>query len=148
MNPFFNPMTKTCVKTCPNELKLDGEKTDGVCKTCVAATSVATPAWDAKNNKCVSCFDADSTKPQWDSANSVCKACDQISGNDAYWNPMTSACVETCPIALGTVDASTKVCKTCVEATSEATPAWKADSSNCVSCFTKSEDAPYWDATE
>ena len=152
--PNWNPVTKTCVTTCP-------ESTQGnVCRSCYDADPTKpywdgatcqpcpanTPAWTGPLTGCQPCAPAVPIFYQ-----GQCRVCYDINPLRPFYNKTPGGYTfnslnrcQPCPVlSTPSWNNTTKVCQTCIVATSIATPYWNAVTNACTAC---PASKPYWNS--
>jgi hypothetical protein len=154
--PHWNPPTKSCVITCP-------EATDASTSVCISCFDVdnTKPYWNG-----AACQACPPTIPAWTGPLTGCQSCPAAA--PVYYNNACRPCYDVnplrplynkaaggyymssvnrcgpCPVA--TVPAwnnTLKICQTCIDSTSIATPFWDTSTNACTSC---PATRPYWNS--
>lgn len=154
--PYWNPVTKLCVASCPES------RTNNVCKTCyeIDATKPSwngsvcgscpsgTPAWTGPSTGCQPCTPAN---PIWDAQSGQCKTCYAINPLRPFYNKTPGGYTlsslnrcQPCPVSsTPSWNNILKTCQTCIAATSISTPYWDAMTNACTVC---PASKPYWNS--
>ena len=99
-SPFFDPVSKKCVSTCPDtapavNVKFVKSDYDYVCRSCseVYPTAKVPLYWNPNTRECVTQCPA--ATPERGTIK-ICSACQDISSTYTIWDTKTEQCVTSC----------------------------------------------------
>ena len=123
--PYWNSSTRRC-EACPSNKPYfwswghDGQVGHICVAHCYETPSSYThmgrgalrPVWGSSQKRCLSCYQANSSKPHW---NSITKSCEACPSSTPFYNQHYSSCVASCSGSYPVWSSSLKRCATCGE---------------------------------